>query len=161
MKMRVGTRLFNEREDRKLTQAEMADLLNVSASTYARIERNETSVDIEQIAHFAKKLDVPIQDFLPDTISVNNSSHQNNQNAQGLVLGNIYNYNYSDKDESHKDLAHEIEKLKIQLEERDKRIEVLEKSIQDLQATNEFLKKVIQDKSNNNDNLQGFKDLEG
>ncbi len=43
MKMKVGQRLFTAREERKLTQAEMAEMLNVSPSTYARIERNVLS----------------------------------------------------------------------------------------------------------------------
>jgi len=131
MKMKVGTRLFSERENRRLTQAEMAELLHVSPSTYARIERNETSVEIEQITHFAKKLEIPIQEFLPETISVNNSSHQNNQNAQGLVLGNIYNYNYSDPEKSQ------------ELALKNQEIEFLRKEIAFLRTEVENLKEIV------------------
>jgi transcriptional regulator with XRE-family HTH domain len=135
MKMKVGHRLFTAREERKLTQAEMAELLNVSPSTYARIERNETSLEIDIIANIAKTLQIPIQEFLPDTISVNNSSLDNNQNAQSLVLGNIYNYNYSDKE------------IESEMKLKDKEIEFLkeknsflEKEIENLKEINGFLR---------------------
>lgn len=123
MKMKVGHRLFTAREERKLTQAEMAELLNVSPSSYARIERNETSLEIDTIVNIAKTLQIPIQEFLPDTISVNNSSLDNNQNAQSLVLGNIYNYNYSDKD------------LESEMKLKDKEIEFLKEKISLLETT--------------------------
>ncbi len=136
MKMKVGQRLFTAREERKLTQAEMADLLNVSPSTYARIERNETSLEIDTIANIAKTLQIPIQEFLPDTISVSNSSHQNNQNAQGLVLGNIYNYNYSDKD-----LESEMKVKDKEIEFLKEKISLLETTITDLRNTLAVLQK--------------------
>lgn len=65
MRMKVGSRLYNERNERKLNQAEMAELLGVSTSAYARLERGETSAEMEQLAFFAKKLDIPFNDLLP------------------------------------------------------------------------------------------------
>lgn len=95
--MKVGTRLAIAREDRKFNQTQMAELLGVTVPTYSRLERNETSIDLEQVVNFAKKLDIPIQEFLPDTITLN-SHNQNSQGGMGgMILGNIYNYNYSDK----------------------------------------------------------------
>jgi transcriptional regulator with XRE-family HTH domain len=135
MKMKVGYRLFTAREERKLTQAEMAEMLNVSPSTYARIERNETSLEIDTIANFAKTLQIPIQEFLPDTISVNNSSLDNNQNAQSLVLGNIYNYNYSDKE-----IESEIKLKDKEIEFLKEKITFLETKIENLKEINGFLR---------------------
>jgi transcriptional regulator with XRE-family HTH domain len=89
IKMKVGTRLFVAREDRKLTQAEMADLLNLTPATYSRLERNETSIDLDQVVQFAKKLDIPVQEFLPETITINSN---NQQGHIGLVFGNVYSY---------------------------------------------------------------------
>ncbi len=95
--MKIGNRLLTERQDRKINQTEMAELLGLSPSSYSRIERNEGSVDLEQIIDFSQKLNIPIQDFLPDTISINTRQDQNGQ--IGLVMGSIYNYyNYSDKE---------------------------------------------------------------
>lgn len=65
----------------------MAALLDVSASAYARLERNETSVDIETLTIFSRVLDVPLHEFLPETFQINNHNH----NGQGgLVFGNFY-----------------------------------------------------------------------
>ena len=118
MKMRVGTRLLSARQDRKLTQVEMAELLGVSPATYSRLERNETSIDLEQVTFFAKMLEIPIQEFLPETVSING---QNERGNIGLVMGSIYNYG-DDK------LAQENEFLK--------------EKIKFLEAENENLKKI-------------------
>jgi len=137
MKMRIGTRLLSAREERKLNQAEMSDLLGVSPSTYSRLERNETSVELEQVVQYSKILQIPIQEFLPDTLSVNNSNHEYNQNAQGLVLGSIYNYNYSDKETILKEMAF-----------KDKEIEFLKEKITLLEGKISDLEQIIQLKSN-------------
>jgi len=123
MKMRIGTRLLTAREDRKLSQAEMADLLGVSAPTYSRLERNENSVDLDQVVNFSKILKVPVQEFLPETITING----NNQNGQiGLVIGSVNHY-------SDKDTVHQIEKLQIKLTEKDKEIGFLKEKIGNLE----------------------------
>lgn len=99
IKMKIGNRLLLAREERKINQAEMADILGVSPPTYSRLERNETSIELAQVLRFADILNIPVQDFLPETITLNNTK---TQNGQGLVLGNIYNYYYSDQ-ELHKE----------------------------------------------------------
>jgi len=47
MKLKLGQKLLQERENRKMTQAEFAELLGMSQSTYARLERNESKADLE------------------------------------------------------------------------------------------------------------------
>lgn len=126
MKMKIGNRLMQAREDRKLNQIEMGKLLDMSQSAYSRVERNEVSLDIEEVVNFSKKLEIPIQEFLPDTVSINNT----NQHGQGLMIGNIYNYN-------DRELAIENSNLK-------EKITLLEKRIADLESVNEILKKLIE-----------------
>ncbi len=129
MKMRIGTKLLTVREDRKMSQAQMADLLGVSAPTYSRLERNETSIDLEQVVNFSKILQVPIQEFLPETITING----NNQSGQiGLVIGSVHTY-YD------KDLTHEIEKLRLELSHKDEKIAALTSKISDLEKINTLL----------------------
>ncbi|MBC7382787.1 MAG: helix-turn-helix transcriptional regulator, partial [Bacteroidia bacterium] len=48
MKLRIGTKLSNIKIEKKLSQDQMAELLGLSTSAYARLERNETSADLEQ-----------------------------------------------------------------------------------------------------------------
>jgi transcriptional regulator with XRE-family HTH domain len=96
MKLKVGNRLFSAREERKINQTEMAKILGLSQSAYSRLEVNETSAEIEQIVNFAKLLQIPVQEFLPETCAI----HSNNGNGQiGFVIGN--SYNYSDKESLH------------------------------------------------------------
>ncbi|WP_154657232.1 helix-turn-helix domain-containing protein [Hugenholtzia roseola] len=68
MKMRVGQRLLTFRQERKLRQVEMAELLGVSPATYSRIERDESSLEFEQIIRIAQTLEVSVQDFLPESL---------------------------------------------------------------------------------------------
>ncbi|SFF31888.1 helix-turn-helix domain-containing protein [Thermoflexibacter ruber] len=123
MKIKIGNKLMWEREERRLNQTEMANLLGLSQSAYSRLERNETSIEIEQIVNFAKKLQVPIQEFLPETFAI----HSNNDNGQvGFVIGNYYNY-------SDKELAQENQFLK-------EKIQLLEGEIKNLKEMLNLLK---------------------
>ncbi len=90
MKLRLGQRLAYIRNDRQLTQSEMSDLLGVSQSAYSRIERNEVSVDIEDLMRFSRILQVPVQDFLPETMSVHNENHHG-QGGPNMIFGD-YNF---------------------------------------------------------------------
>ena len=77
------------REDRKLNQTEMAELLGLSQSGYSRIERNETSVDIEDVVRFSKILQVPVQEFLPETMSIHYENH-NGTSGPNLIFGDFH-----------------------------------------------------------------------
>jgi transcriptional regulator with XRE-family HTH domain len=94
--MKIGSRLAEARRQKDINQTDMADLLGVTTPTYSRLERNETSIDINQIVRFAEILDIPIQEFLPETVALHNTNNQSSQG--GLIFGNIYTYNYSDKE---------------------------------------------------------------
>ena len=87
MKLKVGHKLYAIREERKLNQQEMAELLHMTPSSYSRLERGETSAELEQLVTFSKQLDIPIQELLPEILSI----HSNSQQGQGgLVFGNYY-----------------------------------------------------------------------
>ncbi len=127
--MKIGNRLALAREDRKINQSEMADLLSITVPTYSRLERNETSIDLDQVVRFANIMEIPIQDFLPETITQNNTHNQNTQGGMGgNILGNIYNY-FSDKD-----LASENQSLK-------EKNTLLEGKIKDLEEIIRLLKR--------------------
>ena len=132
MKLKVGNKLFAIREERKINQTDMAELLSMSISAYQRLERSETFANYEQVMAFSKILEVPIQEFLPDTITLHNTNNQSEQG--GMILGNIYNYNYFDKDT-------EIEKLRLQLIHKDEKITLLKTTITDLRNTVAVLQK--------------------
>ncbi len=85
MKARIGHQLRFFRDEKNLTQIQMADLLKIAEATYARYERNETQVDYEKMVKFANSLNIPIQELLPETVAITN-----NNSGQGgsVVFGN-------------------------------------------------------------------------
>jgi transcriptional regulator with XRE-family HTH domain len=132
MKLKVGNKLLAIREERKINQTDMAELLSMSISAYQRLERSETFANYEQVMAFSKILEVPIQEFLPDNITI--STRQDQNGHIGLVMGNIYNY-------GDKELTTEIEKLRLQLSHKDEKISLLETTITDLRNTVAVLQK--------------------
>ncbi len=132
MKLKVGNKLLAIREERKINQTDMAELLSMSISAYQRLERSETFANYDQVMAFSKALEVPIQEFLPDNITI--STRQDQNGHIGLVMGNIYNY-------GDKELTTEIEKLRLQLIHKDEKISLLETTITDLRNTVAVLQK--------------------
>jgi transcriptional regulator with XRE-family HTH domain len=115
MKIHVGNRLLAIREERKLTQQEMAELLSMSLSSYARLEKNQVSPSIEEMMRYSQNLNVPFQDLLPDSITINNKSENQSGGVVFLsVASNTNNYYGTDSILSEKDK--EIEALKKELE---------------------------------------------
>ena len=68
--MQIGYKIKKIRDDRKFSQSEMAELLGISQSAYSRLERDETPVVLNELVRYAKTLNVPIQEFLPDTLNI-------------------------------------------------------------------------------------------
>lgn len=113
MKLRIGTKLNNIKSEKRLSQEQMAELLGLSTSAYARLERNETSAELEQLTQYSRLLDVPIHEFLPETFQINNTP---NNSQGGIVFGN-FNY-YADSNA-------EIIRIKQENETLLKEIEIL------------------------------------
>lgn len=117
MKLKVGTRLMAVREDRRLSQEEMAELLGISKSAYSRVERNETMLTFDEISRFSQVLNIPVQELLPEIFTVhNNPSDQ----ANGIVFGSqvinqINNYYYYSSDQAVKDSNARIQQLESEL----------------------------------------------
>jgi len=112
MKIKIGYKLLNIREDRKMSQHEMADFLSMSPSSYARLERNETCIALDELSRISESLNIPIQELLPEIFSIHIS-----HNGHGLIFGNItYNNTYLNSSEYIKEL--EL-KLKLYEEKND------------------------------------------
>jgi transcriptional regulator with XRE-family HTH domain len=87
-------------------------LLGLSPSAYSRIERGETSVTFDKLPTFAEALQVPIQDLLPETVSITSNHNSNSGHGYGLIMDNlIINAN---KD----DLVKELETENLVLKEK-------------------------------------------
>lgn len=78
------------REDKRLTQAAMAEKLGMSETGYAKIERGESGVKIDRLRQIAQVLEVNIVDLIPfgdDVITLSNSNDNfSNSNNFNLSL---------------------------------------------------------------------------
>jgi transcriptional regulator with XRE-family HTH domain len=68
-----GTRIKKYREISGLSQAQMAEKLHVTQSTYSRIEQKEENLTVKQLKQIAIILKVSVIDLLPDELIVPNS----------------------------------------------------------------------------------------
>jgi transcriptional regulator with XRE-family HTH domain len=129
MKMTLGNRLLTIRQERGLTQLDMALLLELPETTYARYERNESKVDYGKLVKFAEKLNVPVNELLPETVAINNNGNDNSQGG-GMIFGNQYFY-YGDS-VANSAILQENKEMKERILNLEKKIEeILKKSIVD------------------------------
>lgn len=136
MKLKIGTKLRSIRESRGLKQFQMAELLNMAEATYSRYERNETQIDMENLTKVSELLNVPIQEFFPETFHIYTTNSGNGQ--AGLVMGN---YVYYGVEESAKHLLEENKKLKKQNEELKKEQKLFIESLEAIKKEIDELKK--------------------
>lgn len=68
-----GTRIKKYRELCGFSQAQMAEKLNMTQSTYCRIEQKEENLTIRQLKEIALILNVQVIQLLPDELTINNS----------------------------------------------------------------------------------------
>ncbi len=115
MKIRVGHKLLSIREERKLSQADVADLLNMSPSAYARLERGETSIEFEKLHSFAETLKVPLHELLPESFSISNHGNSGQGGSGGLVMGSFYYYGNTDTRLTELEIENKFLKEKIAL----------------------------------------------
>lgn len=67
-----GRIIRKRREELGLSQQEMADKLNMSQSTYSRIEAKDEDLTIRQLKLIAEVLNVSLADLLPDELVIFN-----------------------------------------------------------------------------------------
>ncbi|OOF39798.1 hypothetical protein BKK49_07315 [Rodentibacter rarus] len=128
------------REDKNLTQADMAERLSMSVTGYAKLERGETNISIERLHRIAQVLGVDVIELMAsnnDGVVVFNNSNDNFSNSTNfsIALGNPalegeikhLNYIILAKNELLDAREREIESLKQQIDALQKVIETLEK----------------------------------
>ena len=68
-----GSIIKQLREQKKITQTEMAELLFMSQSNYSKIENNQVALTAEVCKRIVKILGVNLEDVLPDDSVLENS----------------------------------------------------------------------------------------
>ena len=71
---KVGNRLLSIRKRKGLTQAETAELANISDRTYAEIERGKTNMRVDSLVKICTALHVSPNDILFDDIESSEQS---------------------------------------------------------------------------------------
>lgn len=117
MKLKLGSKLYSIRQDKKMTQEAMAELLSMSQTSYQRLEKGDTSVPYDELPRIANALGVGVQELIPDTLSVYSN---NNTNQSGLIFGNgnVTINNFTDKDQYRQSLEKRIQELEALLERK-------------------------------------------
>jgi len=64
--MKTGEKIRHLRRQRKLTQTEMADSLNITQRAFSKIENNEVQLKIDRLEEIANLLNVDAKELLPD-----------------------------------------------------------------------------------------------
>lgn len=79
------------REDKKLSQAKMAQLIPMSLTGYSKLERGENKISIDRLARIAQILEVDMTDLMANesdgVIVINNSSDILNNSPFSLAMG--------------------------------------------------------------------------
>lgn len=128
MNTSIGKRIRSYREERGFSQEELAEKLNISRSTYQRIENGETNSWINHIENICTSLNVELDDILkPEEgyTQINKENTLNENSSNNLIQNQTNNYNSSDKlTESLLDqitfLKEENQRLKKEIEQLNK-----------------------------------------
>ncbi|WP_338877044.1 helix-turn-helix transcriptional regulator [Spirosoma sp. SC4-14] len=128
--MTLGTRLRKSRQKRRLSQAEVAELVGISQTTYYNWEADVSGMRIDYLPMLLRVLDIDIDELLPEITVANTARKQtdgevrkNEEEAGQQQLHDLYKDLLSSKDEVIKLLKQENEVLRIrnvQLEETQK-----------------------------------------
>lgn len=124
--MKVQEKIRTLRTNKGWTQENMAEMLGLSINGYSNIERGETDLTLQRLEQIAKLFEMSYLDLL------------NNGEKQGFYFsGNHNNQNSCNHIYTDKDLAQEVEKLRLQNQ-------FLEKENANLQEIIRLLKKNIE-----------------
>lgn len=62
--MKLGDNLKKLRENKGLTQQEMADLIHTHRTGYSKMENNQQEIPVDCLIHLAKNFGMPIDDII-------------------------------------------------------------------------------------------------
>lgn len=116
--MQVGQKIRKFRDERNYSQSEMAERMGISQSAYSRIERNETPITVDELIRVSKTLNVPLQEFLPDSISIQNVNERGH-GGPNLIMGDFH-YHHTEESKHQEVIIELLRKMLDRLEESGK-----------------------------------------
>jgi len=117
MNATIGKRIRKYREDKGISQEELAEKLHISRSTYQRIENGETNSWVNHIENICTSLDVNMEDILKPEEGYTQINKENNanENSSNNMIQNQTN-NYSTPEKLLEQYEERIKELKEQVE---------------------------------------------
>jgi transcriptional regulator with XRE-family HTH domain len=121
--MQVSEKLKFIRHIKQWSQEEVAHRLGISPSAYGSMERGETKLSLERLEELAKVFEIELTQLL-------DVSEKNIFNFESYHSSHCQNwYNHSESEQVI-ELKHEVEKLYLLLQEREKEIAYLKQIIE-------------------------------
>lgn len=131
--MKVNDKIRSIRTQKKLSQASVAEQLDISTNAYSKIERGETTPSLERIQQIANIFQIDIIDLLNSDKEIFFLVNDNCTNHDGKNNGAII-YNHS------AELSYELDKLQLIIDHKDETITQLKQEIELLKQLVEALK---------------------
>ncbi|MFN3784313.1 MAG: helix-turn-helix domain-containing protein [Spirosomataceae bacterium] len=114
--MKVGDKIRDLRMLKKLSQENMAEMLNMSLGAYGDIERNKKDMTLSRLEKIAETLGVSVSDILNFDDKVSNFFDQcNNPQVNSGAKHNTFNNNFDNKEVQHQLELSLLENQKLQL----------------------------------------------
>ena len=86
MSFRIGTKLREEREKRRLSQTELADMLDVPQTTYQSWESDKSCPKVEHFIKLLNLFEIPINNLAPEgTVIKIVQNHDNKDNSVDVL----------------------------------------------------------------------------
>ncbi len=130
---KTGFNIRKQREIRGFSQEYMADALNISQASYARLENENTKVTVERLYKIAEILESSIIDFFEvDKVTIQNQTNNEGAYANGYIQNQTNNegaYANGYVQNLHIENKEVYEKL---LKSKDDQIELLTQTIEKL-----------------------------
>lgn len=85
----IGRNIRKARNQLGITQEKMAELLDMSALHYGRLERGERCASVSQLARIAEILNTSIESFLLGSTDSQNSTIPRKKESIGLIIDSL------------------------------------------------------------------------
>lgn len=83
---KIGFNIRKKRESKGFSQEYMANVLEISQASYARLENEDTKVTVERLSKIAEILDINIIDFFDaDRVTIQNQTNSDGAFGNGYV----------------------------------------------------------------------------
>jgi transcriptional regulator with XRE-family HTH domain len=131
--MKLSEKLFKVRTEKNLSKREVANRLNMDTTTYGRVEKGESSLDINKLKLLPEALGIRPEEII-ELLELDKSLVFNISGDNGKGYGYVQNLNSDDKD-----TINEIRGFYSDLiTQKDNLITQLQKEIERLRKMKEF-----------------------